>query len=70
MEERQLFLNMLQLIDVSSKRGAWGGNELEVVALTRKAVVEKLISLEESVEENVDSLQDADKEEWWTLLWT
>mgnify|MGYP003110817684 FL=1 len=63
MEERQLFLNMLQLIDVSSKRGAWGGNELEVVALTRKAVVEKLISLEESVEENVDSLQDADKEE-------
>ena len=63
MEERQLFLNMLQLIDVSSKRGAWGGNELEAVALTRKAVVEKLISLEESVEENVDSLQDADKEE-------
>ena len=63
MEERQLFLNMLQLIDVSSTRGAWGGNELEVVALTRKAVVEKLISLEESVEENVDSLQDADKEE-------
>ena len=63
MEERQLFLNMLQLIDVSSKRGAWGGNELEVVALTRKAVVEKLISLEESVEENVNSLQDADKEE-------
>ena len=63
MEERQLFLNMLQLIDVSSKRGAWGGNELEAVALTRKAVVEKLISLEESVEENVDSLQDTDKEE-------
>ena len=56
MEERQLFLNMLQLIDVSSKRGAWGGNELEAVALTRKAVVEKLKSLEESVEENVSSL--------------
>jgi|TARA_R100000152_G_C6749997_1_gene173619 hypothetical protein len=63
MEERQLFLNMLQLIDVSSKRGAWGGNELEAVALTRKAVVEKLKSLEETVEENVDSLQDTDKEE-------
>ena len=63
MEERQLFLNMLQLIDVSSKRGAWNGNELEAVALIRKAVVEKLKSLEESVEENVDSLQDADKEE-------
>ena len=63
MEERQLFTNMLQLIDVSSKRGAWNGNELEAVALIRKAVVEKLKSLEESVEENVDSLQDADKEE-------
>jgi|TARA_R100001510_G_C7530248_1_gene121987 hypothetical protein len=63
MEERQLFTNMLQLIDVSSKRGAWNGNELEAVALIRKAVVEKLKSLEESVEQNVDSLQDADKEE-------
>tara|TARA_R100001460_G_scaffold60964_1_gene101081 strand:- start:311 stop:502 length:192 start_codon:yes stop_codon:yes gene_type:complete len=63
MEERQLFTNMLQLIDVSSKRGAWNGNELEAVALIRKAVVEKLKSLEESVEENVNSLQDADKEE-------
>ena len=63
MVERQLFLNMLQLIDVSSKRGAWGGSELEAVAVTRKAVVEKLKSLEESVEENVSSLQDEDKEE-------
>jgi len=62
MEERQLFTNMLQLIDVSSKRGAWNGNELEAVALIRKAVVEKLKSLEETVEENVDSLQDEDKE--------
>ena len=63
MEERQLFLNMLQLIDVSSKRGAWNGNELEAVALIRKAVVEKLTSFDEPAEENVESLQDTDKEE-------
>ena len=42
MDEKKLFLNILQLIEVSSRRGAWKGSELESVAIIRKSVVEKL----------------------------
>ena len=54
---------MLQLIDVSSKRGAWAGAELEAVASIRKAVVEKLKSLDEPVEENVKDLKEEPEKE-------
>lgn len=57
MEDRNIFASMLQLIDVSSKRGAWAGSELEAVAAIRKAVVEKLKSLDEPVEESVEDLK-------------
>ena len=63
MEDRNIFLSMLQLVDVSSKRGAWEGSELEAVAAIRKAVVEKLKSLDEPVEENVKDLKEEPEKE-------
>ena len=54
---------MLALIDAGSRRGAWQGSELEVIASIRKAVVEKIKNFSDSVEENVDSLEDANQEE-------
>lgn len=51
MDEKKLFLNILQLIEVSSRRGAWKGSELESVAIIRKSVVEKLKEHNEIVEE-------------------
>ena len=58
MEDRNLFVNVLQLIDISSKRGAWGGPELGAVADIRGAVVEKLKGLNEDVIENADELSE------------
>ena len=49
--KKKLFLNILQLIEVSSRRGAWKGSELESVAIIRKSVVEKLKEHDEIVEE-------------------
>ena len=63
MEDRNIFLSMLQLVDVSSKRGTWAGSELEAVAAIRKAVVEKLKSLDEPVEENVKDLKEEPEKE-------
>ena len=41
MKEKKLFLNILQLIDVATKRGAWDGSELKSVGSIRESVVEK-----------------------------
>jgi|TARA_R100001510_G_scaffold50402_1_gene49394 hypothetical protein len=51
MEERQFLANMLQIIDVATKRGAWNGSELETVAISRKAITERLSNLEDTEEE-------------------
>lgn len=48
MEERQFLANMLQIIDVATKRGAWNGDELEMIAINRKAIIERLTNIEET----------------------
>ncbi len=48
MEERQFLANMLQIIDVATKRGAWNGGELEMIAINRKAIIERLTNIEET----------------------
>jgi len=48
MDERQFLANMLQIIDVATKRGAWNGSELETVAISRKAITERLTNIEET----------------------
>ena len=48
MDERQFLANMLQIIDVATKRGAWNGGELETVAISRKAITERLTNIEET----------------------
>jgi len=65
MKDENFYVNVLQLIDVSSKRGAWGGPELEAVANVRSVVVEKLKALNANVKESVDviSSEETDKEE-------
>lgn len=58
MDDKNFYVNILQLIEVSSKRGAWGGAELEAVAAIRSSVVEKLKDLNEDVVENVENLEE------------
>tara|TARA_R100000700_G_C3177131_1_gene152191 strand:- start:2974 stop:3174 length:201 start_codon:yes stop_codon:yes gene_type:complete len=56
MSDENFYVNVLQLIDVASKRGAWNGPELGAVAEIRNSVVEKLKALNADVEENVEKL--------------
>jgi hypothetical protein len=55
MKEKKLFLNILQLIDVATKRGAWDGSELKSVGSIRESVVEKIKNLEDTENENLET---------------
>jgi len=43
--EQQYFVNILQLIDVSTERGAWKGGEIEAIAMLRKQTMEQIQNL-------------------------
>jgi len=56
MKEKKLFLNILQLIDVATKRGAWDGSELQAVATIRQSIVDEINELKDAVEENLETI--------------
>ena len=40
--EQQYFVNMLQILDVATERGAWKGAEIEAIAMLRKQTMEQI----------------------------
>tara|TARA_R100000315_G_scaffold47836_1_gene22354 strand:- start:290 stop:487 length:198 start_codon:yes stop_codon:yes gene_type:complete len=62
MEEKNLFLNVLQLIDIATKRGAWDGSELKSIGIIRETVVEKIKSFEDTENENLETALDDENE--------
>ena len=46
--EQQYFVNMLQILDVATERGAWKGGEIEAIAMLRKQTMEQIKNLVES----------------------
>ena len=55
MEEKNLFLNILQLIDIATKRGAWNGGELKSIGTIRESVVEKIKSFKDTENEDLET---------------
>ena len=55
MEEKNLFLNVLQLIDIATKRGAWDGSELKSIGTIRESVIEKIKSFENTENEDLET---------------
>jgi len=55
MEEKNLFLNILQLIDIATKRGAWDGSELKSIGTIRESVVVKIKNLEDTENEDLET---------------
>ena len=45
--EQQYFINMLQILDVATERGAWKGGEIESIAMLRKQTMEQIQNLAE-----------------------
>ena len=52
MDEKQFYIGVLQLIDISSKRGCWEGSELKSVGILREELVERLKPYVEPEEES------------------
>jgi hypothetical protein len=65
MDEKALLLNLLQLVDLSCKRGAWQGSEMKIVGQIREELVNKLkplmpeeeIQQAEQVEDNKENVE-------------
>jgi len=49
--EQQYFVNVLQILDVATERGAWKGEEIEAIAAIRKQTMEQIKSLAEASQE-------------------
>ena len=46
--EQQYFVNMLQILDVATERGAWKGSEIEGVAHLRKTTLQAIKNIAEA----------------------
>jgi len=53
--EQQYFVNMLQILDVATERGAWKGGEIEAIAVLRKQTMEQIQNLVEDSQQKEES---------------
>ena len=53
--EQQYYVNMLQILDVATERGAWKGSEIEGIALIRKQTMEEIKNLTDTSEQEEES---------------
>jgi len=53
--EQQYFVNVLQILDVATERGAWKGSEIEGIALIRKQTMEEIKNLADTSEQEEES---------------
>ena len=51
MDEKTFLLNMLQLLDLSCKRGAWSGSEIKALSGIREEIMLRLKPLKPEEEE-------------------
>ena len=59
--EQQYFVNILQLIDVSTERGAWKGDEIEAIAMLRKQTMEQIQKMAEESNKEEPQLESVTK---------
>ena len=59
--EQQYFVNVLQILDVATERGAWKGAEIEGIALIRKQTMEQIQNLAEESEKEEPKLESVTK---------
>ena len=46
--EQQYFVNVIQILDIATERGAWKGPEIESIALIRKQTMDQIKEMAES----------------------
>ena len=59
--EQQYFVNVLQILDVATERGAWKGAEIESIAILRKQTMEQIQKMAEESEKEEPQLESVTK---------
>ena len=59
--EQQYFVNMLQILDVATERGAWKGPEVEAIAMLRKQTMEQIQKMAEESKKEEPQLESVTK---------
>jgi gas vesicle protein len=59
--EQQYFVNVLQILDVATGRGAWKGEEIEAIAAIRKQTMEQIKNLAEKSQEEQPQVESITK---------
>ena len=59
--EQQYFVNMLQILDLATERGAWKGAEIEAVAMLRKQTMEQIQNLVEDSQQKEPQVESITK---------
>jgi hypothetical protein len=59
--EQQYFVNVIQILDAATERGAWKGAEIEGIAAIRKQTMDYIQSLAEASEKEEPQLESVTK---------
>jgi hypothetical protein len=59
--KQQYFVNVLQILDVATERGAWKGAEIEGIALIRKQTMEEIKNLADTSEQEEPQVKSITK---------
>ena len=59
--EQQYFVNIIQILDAATERGAWKGAEIEGISAIRKQTMDHIKSLAEASEKEEPQLESVTK---------
>jgi len=59
--EQQYFVNVLQILDVATERGAWKGAEIEGIAAIRKQTMEQIKQMAEASQQEEAQVESITK---------
>jgi hypothetical protein len=59
--EQQYFVNVLQILDVATERGAWKGAEIEGIAMLRKQTMDQIKEMAESSQQEQSQVESITK---------
>ena len=59
--EQQYFVNVLQILDVATERGAWKGGEIEAIAILRKQTMDQIKEMAEALQQEDPQVESITK---------
>ena len=59
--KQQYFVNVLQILDVATERGAWKGGEIEAIAILRKQTMDQIKEMAEALQQEEPQVESITK---------